>query len=68
VTQLAERLRIPQKWIRTQLGRGAIQTLHEPSGRYHFPDTEPAMQAIRELRAHHVKHVDLREESQGGSA
>jgi hypothetical protein len=63
VTQLAERLQIPQKWIRTQLGRGALRTIHEPSGRYLFPDTEPAMQAVQELRQHRTKHVDLTGES-----
>jgi DNA invertase Pin-like site-specific DNA recombinase len=64
VAQLAERLRIPQKWIHTQLRRGALRTTLEPSGRYLFPDTEPAMQAVRELREHRTQHVDLT----GGSA
>jgi hypothetical protein len=64
VVQLAERLRIPQKWIHTQLRRGALRTILEPSGRYLFPDTEPAMQAVRELREHRTRHVDLT----GGSA
>jgi Recombinase zinc beta ribbon domain len=50
VTQLAERLRIPQKWIHTQLRRGVLRTIIEPSGRYLFPDTQPAMQAVQELR------------------
>lgn len=64
VAQLAERLRIPPKWIHTQLRRGAIRTTHEPSGRYLFPDTEPAIDALRQLREHRVKHVNLT----GGSA
>jgi DNA invertase Pin-like site-specific DNA recombinase len=64
VAQLAERLRIPQKWIHTQLRRGALRTIVEPSGRYLFPDTEPAMQAVRELRELRTQHVDLT----GGSA
>ena len=55
------------RWFRHAGGMPPI-SLDEPSGRYLFPDTEPAMQAIRELREHHVKHVDIREESQGGSA
>jgi len=59
VAQLAERLRIPQKWIHTQLRRGALRATHEPSGRYLFPDTEPAMQAVRELRERRTMHVDL---------
>jgi hypothetical protein len=64
VTQLAERLQIPQKWIHTQLRRGALRTIIEPSGRYLFPDTETAMQALRALREHRTQHVDLA----GGSA
>jgi len=64
VTQLARRLQLPQKWIYTQLRRGALRTVAEPSGRYLFPDTEPAMQAIRELREHRMQRVDLT----GGSA
>ena len=64
VTQLARRLQLPQKWIYTQLRRGALRTVLEPSGRYLFPDTEPAMQAIRELREHRMQRVDLT----GGSA
>ena len=64
VTQLAERLQLPQKWIYTQLRRGVLRTVLEPSGRYLFPDTEPAMQAIRELREHRMQRVDLT----GGSA
>ena len=64
VAQLAERLRIPQKWIHTQLRRGALRTIVEPFGRYLFPDTEPTMQAVRELREHRTQHVDLT----GGSA
>jgi predicted site-specific integrase-resolvase len=59
VTQLAERLNIPTKWIHTQLRRGAIRAIHEPSGRYLFPDTDHAMLAIRQLREHHIKTVDL---------
>lgn len=59
VTQLAERLNIPTKWIHTQLRRGAIRAIHEPSGRYLFPDTDHAMLAIRQLREHHVKTIDL---------
>jgi DNA invertase Pin-like site-specific DNA recombinase len=59
VTQLAERLHIPTKWIHTQLRRGAIRAIHEPSGRYLFPDTKPALLAIRQLREHRIKAVDL---------
>jgi hypothetical protein len=55
---------IPQKWIRTQLRRGALRAMHEASGRYLFQDTQPAMQAVRQLRERRMTHVDLT----GGSA
>jgi DNA invertase Pin-like site-specific DNA recombinase len=64
VAQRAERLRIPQKWIHTQLRRGVIRAIHEPSGRYLFPDTEPAMRAVQQLRDRRIDHVNLT----GGSA
>jgi hypothetical protein len=64
VAQVAERLRIPQKWLHTQVRRGTVRTRHERSGRYLVPDTELAIDAIRQLRAHRVKQVDL----MGGSA
>jgi DNA invertase Pin-like site-specific DNA recombinase len=64
VAQLADRLRIPPKWIHTQLTRGALRTTREPSGRYIFPDTRLAMQAVQELRQRRIKQVDLT----GGSA
>jgi DNA invertase Pin-like site-specific DNA recombinase len=59
VTQVAERLQIPTKWIHTQLRCGFIRTIHEPSGRYLFPDTEQAMLAIRQLRERRIKSIDL---------
>lgn len=60
VTQLAERLQIPTKWLRTQLRRGAIQTIREPSGRYLFPDKDVTLQAVSQLRDHSIKQIDLR--------
>jgi DNA invertase Pin-like site-specific DNA recombinase len=62
VTELAARLRIPPKWIYTQLRRGNLLTLNDPAGRYLFPDDEAAMHAMRKLRAHHIHQVDLRED------
>ena len=59
VTQVAEQTSIPPKWIRTQLRRGALRTTHEPSGRYLFPDTKSAMQAVQDLRERRTNHVDL---------
>jgi hypothetical protein len=61
VRELAARLRVPTKWIYTQLRRGSILTTLDPAGRYLFPDDEAAMQAIRALRVHSINRVDLRE-------
>ncbi|RWM51753.1 MAG: recombinase family protein, partial [Mesorhizobium sp.] len=62
VTDLAARLRIPPKWIYTQLRRGKLLTFSDPAGRYLFPDEEKATQAIRKLREHSIDHIDLRED------
>ena len=62
VTELAARLRIPTKWIYTQLRRGRILTTYDPAGRYLFPDDEAALRTICKLRAHRIDHVDLRED------
>lgn len=62
VTQLAQRLRIPVKWIYVQLKRGSILTTREPSGRFLFPDNTTALQAICSLRNHRVATIDLRED------
>ncbi|WOH52156.1 MULTISPECIES: recombinase family protein [unclassified Bradyrhizobium] len=62
VTQLAQRLRIPVKWIYVQLKRESILTTREASGRFLFPDNTNALQAIRSLRNHHIAKIDLRED------
>lgn len=49
VTQLAQRLRIPVKWIYVQLKRGSILTTREASGRFLFPDNTIALQATVKL-------------------
>lgn len=59
VTDVAARLRIPEKWLRKRLGTGMIRTTREASGRYLLPDTTDAMNALRQLRAGTVKNVDL---------
>ncbi|CDX53687.1 transposase (fragment) [Mesorhizobium plurifarium] len=47
VIELAARLRIPPKWISTQLRRGRLLTSYDPASRYLFSDDEAAMQAVR---------------------
>jgi DNA invertase Pin-like site-specific DNA recombinase len=59
VAGIAARLQIPERWLRDHLRAGAIQTAREPSGRYLFPDSESAFEALRQLRARVVKQVDL---------
>jgi hypothetical protein len=60
VTELAARLHIPPKWIYTQLRRGSLLTSYDPAGRYLFPDDQAALQAIRKLRDHIIRQLDLR--------
>ncbi|MHC2691813.1 hypothetical protein ACVMFA_009755 [Bradyrhizobium liaoningense] len=62
VTQLANRLGVPVKWIDVQLKRGSILTTREASGRFLFPDNTIALQAIRSLRNHRLAKIDLRED------
>ena len=59
VTGIAARLQVPEKWLRCRLRDGAIRTVREPLGRYLFPDSESALEALRQLRARVVKQVDL---------
>ena len=59
VTGIAARLQVSGKWLRGRLRDGAIRTAREPSGRYLFPDSEDALEALRQLRARVVKQVDL---------
>lgn len=61
VTQLADRLRIPTRWIYVQLRCGRIETTREHSGRFLFPDSRDALEAVRRLRGHRVEKIDLRE-------
>jgi hypothetical protein len=61
VTQLADRLRIPAKWIYVQLRCGRIVTTREHSGRFLFPDSRNVLESVRRLRNHRVEKIDLRE-------
>ncbi len=59
VTEAEMRLQVPRQWIKGRIRSGAIQTLREPSGRYLIPDTPAALEAIRDLQAGRVGHIDL---------
>jgi len=53
------RLQVPRQWIQGRIRSGVIQTLRKPSGRYLIPDTPAALEAIRDLQAGRIGHIDL---------
>lgn len=59
VADVALQLQVPQRWLRERLWAGAIRTMREPSGRYLLPDKPDTLDALRQLRAGTVRHVDL---------
>ena len=59
VADVALQLQVPQRWLRERLWAGAIQTTREPSGRYLLPDRPDTLDALRQLRAGTIRHVDL---------
>ncbi|MGI4795360.1 MAG: hypothetical protein ACRYG8_15055 [Janthinobacterium lividum] len=63
MADVALRLQVPQGWFREWLWAGAIRTMREPSGRYLLPDKPDTLDALRQLRAGTVRHVDLTKSS-----
>jgi hypothetical protein len=59
VAEVALQLQVPPGWLRERLWAGAIRTMREPSGRYLLPDKPDTLDALRQLRAGTVRHVDL---------
>jgi len=59
VADVALQLQVPQRWLRERLWARAIQTTREPSGRYLLPDRPDTLDALRQLRAGTIRHVDL---------
>jgi len=63
VADVALHLQVPQRWLRERLWAGAIRTTREPSGRYLLPDRPDTLDALRQLRAGTIRHVDLTKSS-----
>ncbi len=59
VTNVAERLNVSTNWIRGKIRRGAVIAMRQASGRYLFPDTERAIEALRKLRTREIRRVDF---------
>jgi hypothetical protein len=58
--QLAARLNIPVNWIYVQIRQKRLLIDRQPTGAYLFPDTTPVLGAVRNLRNHTIKRLDLR--------
>jgi DNA invertase Pin-like site-specific DNA recombinase len=58
--QLAVRLNIPVNWIYVQIRQKRLLIDQQPTGAYLFQDTPFVLDAIRSLRNHAAKHLDLR--------
>ena len=65
-TKLAARLNIPVNWlVCCRSDKKRLQMDRQPTGAYLFPDTEPVLHAIQNLRNHTISHLDL---GQGGAS
>ena len=60
VTAMAERMRIPSKWLYVQIRSGRILIDRQPSGAHLFNDTPEVIAALHRLRSRAVERVDLR--------
>jgi recombinase len=58
-SDIAARLRLPEKWLREQLRAGVVKTRREPSGRYLLPDSPDTSVALERLRSGAVQQVHL---------
>jgi hypothetical protein len=59
IAEVTSRLGVPLDRVHGRIRHGDIETRREPTGRYLFPYSEQTMQAIRQLRAGKIKHIDL---------
>lgn len=59
IANVANHMNVSMNWLRGKIRRGAVRTLREPSGRYLFPDSPDTLEALRQLRVHQIKRVDL---------
>lgn len=58
--QLAVKLSIPVNWLYVQIRKNRILIDRQPSGTYLFPDTPAVLGAVRKLRKHTIRQLDLR--------
>ena len=58
--ELAGQLNIPVNWIYVQIRRGRILIDRQPSGAFAFENKSTVIEAVRKLRNHIVKNIDLR--------
>ena len=58
--QIAARLNIPVNWIYVQIRQKRLLIHQQPTGAYLFQDTPSVLDAVRNLRHHSVKCLDLR--------
>ncbi len=59
VRATAARLGIPENWLRERLRAGTVRTRRDAGGRYLLPDRPDALEALLQLRAGAIPHVDL---------
>ncbi|RWO52877.1 MAG: hypothetical protein E5Y83_34720 [Mesorhizobium sp.] len=59
-TQLAARLNIPVNWIYVQIRQKRLLIDRQPTGAYLFQNSPSVINAVRDLRNHTIRHLDLR--------
>jgi hypothetical protein len=58
--ELADKLNIPVNWLYVQIRQKRLLLDRQPTGAYLFRDTRSVLDAIRSLRSHTIRHLDLR--------
>jgi DNA invertase Pin-like site-specific DNA recombinase len=58
--ELAAKLNIPVNWLYVQIREKRLLIDRQPTGAYLFRDTPSVIEAVRSLRSHSIKHLDLR--------
>jgi hypothetical protein len=58
--ELAAKLNIPVNWLYVQIRQKRLLLDRQPTGAYLFRDTRSVLDAVRSLRSHTIRHLDLR--------
>jgi DNA invertase Pin-like site-specific DNA recombinase len=58
--ELAAKLNIPVNWLYVQIRQKRLLIDRQPTGAYLFRDTPSVLEAVRSLRSHSIKNLDLR--------